>query len=123
MSCAPRAAAVTTTRDLVALLYRIDVTQRSLSARITWRATDESRSDWLATDRQILVAPGGRYRVTGQEDDVEQICDGEYRWNIEEGTAFREPAPAAPPGSVFSGFPTPPWPRATYQIDFSSPTP
>ena len=46
-------------------------------------------------ERRILVAPGGRYRVTNGEDPT-TVCDGEYRWDIDAGAADRGPAGLSP---------------------------
>lgn len=92
-------------RDLVALLYRADWTQLSLSGELTRRVdqaaaglpgaasgrdTDPADAQappyWRETISSVLVAPGGRFRVensarqAGRRDVT--ICDGESCWRL-----------------------------------------
>jgi hypothetical protein len=102
--------------DLVALVFRADWTQLSLSARISYtfdpsvagrladrrasesdRAMGPLRGAWLRpridyedrspvhSERSLLTAPGGRYRV---ENGVLVVGDGEHRWSVSGGVAL-----------------------------------
>lgn len=137
--------------DLVALLYRADWTQLCLSARVTsrrdravdgqlrrrvaaqltevlgtgpyirWPAGSEPESGWQESERRVLLAPGGRYRITqGADDGRITICDGEFCWEIYEGIAHR--CPWKGPGSALHGLVTPQWLIAYYNLEITGET-
>jgi len=114
-----------TLRDVVALLYRADWTALSLSATLrTWtdhglrtrmRGTrppgapddqDEPEQPVTETSKQVLVAPGGKFRISNTADPglVSVVCDGESAWSIfagrpEDGPPRMTRGPARGPGS------------------------
>jgi hypothetical protein len=65
------------------------------------------------TERHVLIAPGGRYRVESDPAIIE-ICDGEHCWSMSRGVAHRELGPR--PGSDFHGLLTPQWLIASYEL-------
>lgn len=130
--------------DLVALLYRTDWQQLSLSATIgktfdasvarrrSWRSASEIRrvlgplpGPWqmpqvdygdsgpVHSERNLLTAPGGRYRVQGSGGFL-VVCDGEHRWDVSGGVAHR--ALGRGPGWDFCGLLTPQWLIACYEL-------
>jgi outer membrane lipoprotein-sorting protein len=133
--------------DLVALVYRADWKQLSLSATVSssfdpavarrlrerkasdlrrvlgplgaaWRmpaATDlDSRT--VQSERTLLVAPGGRYRIESSDGTL-VVCDGEHRWQVSRGVAHREVRPG--PDAKFRGLLTPQWLIACYDIEIT----
>jgi hypothetical protein len=129
---------------LVALVYRNDWRQLSLSAtigdtfdpdvarRLSERKASELRQSlgpmpgaWrfppvdvadrrlVDSERSLLIAPGGRYRIQ-DSDGTTVVCNGEHRWRLSGGVAYREPRPR--PGSSFCGLLTPQWLIACYEL-------
>ncbi|HEY2508690.1 MAG TPA: hypothetical protein VGI58_19410 [Streptosporangiaceae bacterium] len=130
--------------DLVALVYRTDWQQVSLSARISqtfdirvarrlaerkaaelgkalgpwqgaWRLPriDVEDRGPVQSERSVLTARGGRYRVQ-QGDASVVVCDGEQRWHISGGEAHR--GLGRVPGRDFCGLLTPQWLVACYDL-------
>jgi hypothetical protein len=103
-------------RGIVALIYRADWRRLSLSGevrggdpmmpplremsqRLGWPAPPPSSGSPGETDRTLLVAPGGRYRVTTPRGQV-WGCDGERSWarqgELPPSTEIRLGAPQPP---------------------------
>jgi hypothetical protein len=72
---------------------------------------EDSRPVHSASD--LLVAPGGRYRVQGS-GGLLVVCDGEHRWDVSDGVAGRVPWREA--GWDFHGMLTPRWLIACYEL-------
>ncbi len=101
-------------RDLVALLYRADWTQLSLSGELVTRTDQAARGPllastagattspdtqspprWRETSSSVLVAAGGRFRVENQASDDHRditLCDGESCWRLSGDWAARRDA-------------------------------
>jgi hypothetical protein len=137
-------------RELVALMYRADWTNLSLSGEVS--GSDQPLLTFLADARErhresggnlppfpfepgatrqlltrLVVAPGQRYRADNQDGRFASArgCDGEQVWQW-----FQYPPP--PPGEVhFSGRPKPPFPTllcpswllAGYDLEVAGPVP
>ncbi len=128
--------------DLVALVYRTDWKQLSLSATISHtsdpavrrrlrerktaelrrllgplpealrvREVDHPVGGPVHSERHLLVAPGGRYRVESGHGRLD-VCDGEHRWHCSDGVARRDPRSG--PGAKLHGLLTPRWLIACY---------
>lgn len=117
------AAGQATLRDVVALLYRADWTTLSLSATLTsWtdyelrrrmrgmRPPEGPERELPVTEhrKHLLVAPGGKYRVseTGQDGQLREISDGKTTWVIQAGpprTAGEARAEQWPSGRSLAG--------------------
>jgi hypothetical protein len=89
-------------RDLVSLLYDADWTQLSLSATVHLERApdadeedDEDDEDDLG-ERQLLISPGGRYRVSAADGRLLTVCDGTSVWEID-GIRHRCPPQTAGP--------------------------
>jgi hypothetical protein len=130
--------------DIVALVYRTDWEQLSLSAtisrtfdpevaeRLLERRASESRRAWGPTqrarrnpdlddeDRRPVHSERRLLLAPGARYRVESshgtldVCDGEHYWHCSEGVAYREPRPG--PGSYFDGLLTPRWLIACYEL-------
>jgi hypothetical protein len=74
---------------------------------------DDEVRGWRQSERRLLLAPGGRYRVETGHGTLD-VCDGEQYWHCSEGVAYREPRPGA--GSYFDGLLTPRWLIACYEL-------
>jgi outer membrane lipoprotein-sorting protein len=123
-------------RDLVALLYRADWTQLSLSGELTRRA-DRSAEQWLRapagqapssltqeppqweeTTSTVLVAPGGRFRVENPARDDHRdvtVCDGESCWRLVGDWAERREAGLGDP--ALAQLLDPSWLLAAYVLE------
>ena len=93
MAPSPESAAL---RDVVALMYRADWATLSLSATLTVAAMREAGPPGPETSYRVLVAPGGKYRISrgpgpGQ---VLEVCDGETAWVIAAGQPWEAGADA-----------------------------
>jgi hypothetical protein len=124
MSPSPEPASL---RDVVARLYRADWTTLSLSATFrTWMdhdlrtqmrgprppgAPDDGEEPELPvteTSQQVLVAPGGKFRISDPADPglVHEVGDGESVWSVfgglpeADGPRRMTRRPAGPPGSA-----------------------
>jgi hypothetical protein len=73
---------------------------------------DEDRRP-VHSERNLLTAPGGRYRIESS-DGLLELCDGEHSWYVSDGVAHREPE--SRPGSDFHGLLTPQWLIASYDL-------
>ncbi len=74
--------------------------------------------DWPETELHIMVAPGGRYRVSRDDRGPATVCDGESEWAIRDGVAHRTPdAIRRPP---FRGLLLPRWLLACYDLRITS---
>ena len=127
--------------ELVALVYRSDWRQLSLSAtisrtfdsgvanRLRERRAAESRQAFgplrppvprfevpdhgqLSFEERLLLAPGGRYRIEGRHGSLD-VSDGEHSWSIYDGAVHRG---LRSPGARFHGLLTPRWLIASYQL-------
>lgn len=79
------------------------------------RPRDDSLHDgpeWPETQVHILLARGGRYRVSHDDRDPARVCDGESDWQIFDGRALRIPVPGPP----FRGLLRPRWLLACYEL-------
>jgi hypothetical protein len=72
--------------------------------------------DPLHLEQQVVVAPGGRYRLESSEGLFE-VCDGEHCWDLYGGVAHRRLAPR--PGRTFYGLLTPQWLVAWYELQIT----
>lgn len=115
------AAGQATLRDVVALLYRADWTTLSLSATLTsWTDYELRRrmrgmhppdvAELPVTEhrKHLLVAPGGKYRVseTGQDGQLREVSGGKTTWVIQAGppwTAGEARAEQWPSGRSLAG--------------------
>lgn len=124
-------------RDLVALLYRADWTQLSLSGELTRRAdrgavqwlhapagqvpsslSTEEPAQWEETTSSVLVAPGGRFRVENPALDDHRdvtVCDGESCWRLVGDWAERRDAGLGDP--VLAQLLDPSWLLAAYVLE------
>jgi hypothetical protein len=85
------------------------------------RPRDDSLHDgpeWPETQVNILLAPGGRYRVSHSDRDPARVCDGESEWDISDGTAHR----VLLPGPPFRGLLRPRWLLACYDLSITATT-
>lgn len=79
------------------------------------RPDDDSLYDgreWPGTRVHLLLARGGRYRVSHDDQDPARVCDGESDWLIRDGTALRIRIPGPP----FRGLLRPRWLLACYDL-------
>lgn len=124
-------------RDLVALLYRADWTQLSLSGELATRTDQAARGPllaptagaitspdtqspprWRETTSSVLVAPGGRFRVENQTRDDHRdvtVCDGESCWRLLGDMAGRRDAGLGDP--VLAQLLDPTWLLAMYDLE------
>ena len=124
-------------RDLVALLYRADWTQLSLSGELTRRvdrsalrsllgpsgpvpgSTDaQSAPQWEETTSSVVMAPGGRFRVEHPVRDDRRdvtVCDGESCWRLRGDWAERRDAGLGDP--VLAQLLDPSWLLAMYDLE------
>ena len=125
-------------RDLVALLYRADWTQLSLSGELTTRADRsalpvaarasrtgppaspdaEAPPQWQETTSSVLVAPGGRFRVENPARDDHRdvtVCDGESCWRLLGDWAARQEACLGDP--ALAQLLDPSWLLAAYDLE------
>jgi hypothetical protein len=72
--------------------------------------------DPLHREQQVLVVPGGRYRLESG-DGLFEACDGEQCWDLSDGVAHRRPGPR--PGRTFYGLLTPQWLVASYDLEIT----
>jgi hypothetical protein len=75
---------------------------------------------WTASEHRILLAPGGRYRVEGDDGRLAAVSNGESHWMILDGTARR--CPADGPHHEFRGLVRPQWLIACYDLDVTGRT-
>jgi hypothetical protein len=74
------------------------------------RPRDDGLNDgpeWRETQVYLLLARGGRYRVSHDDRDPARVCDGESDWLIRDGTALGIRVPGPP----FRGLLHPRWLR------------
>lgn len=64
------------------------------------------------SEEQLLVAPGGRYRLEDSNDALD-LSDGEHSWTIDGGAVHRG---LGSPGRHFHGLLTPHWLIASYEL-------
>ena len=74
----------------------------------------EQREGEDHSEHLVLLAPGGRYRVTDRDGDVTAVCDGVHRWTLIRGRAGQHPADD--PGTELRGLLTPRWLLASYSL-------
>ena len=86
-------------RGLVALMYRADWRELSLSG-----AVRGAREPFAGQDATLLVAPGRRYRMASADGRRVRGCDGERTWGL-----FSELAPGTE--IRFGGVEEPPFPK------------
>jgi hypothetical protein len=65
-------------------------------------------------ERSVLLAPGGRSRVSASGDSVVIVSDGEATWEIHDGVADRHPV--AGPDQLLRGLVMPQWLLACYEL-------
>ncbi len=124
-------------RDLVALLYRADWTQLSLSGQLATRTDQvalrsllapkagaptspdaQSPPRWRETTSSVLVAPGGRFRVENQARGGQRditVCDGESCWRLLGDMAARQDACLGDP--ALAQLLDPSWLLAAYELE------
>jgi hypothetical protein len=65
-------------------------------------------------ERSVLLAPGGRYRVSARDGRLVSVSDGDDSWEIDDGAADRQPA--AGPDRLLRGLVMPQWLLACYEL-------
>jgi hypothetical protein len=65
-------------------------------------------------ERSVLLAPGGRSRVSASDSSLVSISDGDDTWEIHDGLADRHPA--AGPDQLLRGLVMPQWLLANYEL-------
>ncbi len=74
--------------------------------------------EWPETQVHLLLAQGGRYRVSHDGRDPASVCDGESDWLISDGSALRMRVPGPP----FRGLLRPRWLLACYDLSITATT-
>jgi hypothetical protein len=65
-------------------------------------------------EQQILLAPGGRYRIEAGDGDLVSVGDGRQGWPVEAADCGQQPAVG--PGGPFFGLVAPQWLLACYEL-------
>jgi hypothetical protein len=78
-----------------------------------WDQRDEDASPHRC-ERRVLLAPGGRSRVSASDSSVVTVSDGDDTWEIHDGVADRHPA--AGPDQLLRGLVMPQWLLACYEL-------
>jgi outer membrane lipoprotein-sorting protein len=86
--------------------------------RGAWRmpGADDQDHGTVHSERAVLIAPGGRYRVE-RNGKILVVCDGEHRWHISRGVAHRHVSTG--PDAKFCGLLTPQWLIACYDLEIT----